>query len=134
MHAFFKGLAGVLAGFVAASAVMMAVEYTNGHVLYPEFGKAAEGIRDAQAMQALMAQVPAGMMLVVLFGWALGSFVGGALCARLASRPAVLVLAVLLTLAGVANNLMMPPPLWFWVLGLVALFGGTLLGTRTAQR
>jgi hypothetical protein len=42
-------------------------------------------------------------------------------------------LGVLLTLAGVANNLMLPPPLWFWIASLIVLLPAAYLGARLAQ-
>jgi hypothetical protein len=45
-----------------------------------------------------------------------------------------LVLGALLTWVGVANNLMLPPPLWFWVTTLVVLPPAAALGSRVAAR
>jgi hypothetical protein len=38
----------------------------------------------------------------------------------------------MLTLAGVANNLMIPPPLWFWIASLDVLMPAAYLGARLA--
>ena len=43
-----RSILAVIAGFVAASAVMMVIEAVNGPVLYPELGKMAEGMTDRQ--------------------------------------------------------------------------------------
>jgi hypothetical protein len=137
MRRFLRGVAVVLAGFVAASLVMMTVESLNGRVFYPGLAKAAEGIRDREAMRALMAQAPVGALLVVAFGWALGGLTGGWTTAKLSPQGTltpVVLLGALLLLAGVANDLMLPPPAWFWVVGLVALGGGVLAGARLARR
>jgi len=40
----------------------------------------------------------------------------------------------LLTLAGIANNLMLPPPVWFWVLTVIVFLPATYLGARLALR
>jgi len=45
-----------------------------------------------------------------------------------------LVLGGFLTLAGIANNLMVPPPLWFWIAGLVVLIPAAYAGARLAPR
>lgn len=42
-------------------------------------------------------------------------------------------LGVLLTLAGVANNLMVPPPLWFWFASLVVLLPSAYAGARSVS-
>lgn len=130
-----RSVLAVVAGFVAASAVMMIVESINGHFVYPELGKMAQGMTDREAIRSLLASAPAGALLVVLFGWALGSLVGGFLTAWIASDapvPRALVLGGLLTLAGIANNLMIPPPGWFWVPTLLVFLPAAYAGARLA--
>src|SRR5262245_41231292 len=76
-----------------------------------------------------MATAPAGALLVVLFGWALGSLTGGFLAGRVspkAPRAHGLVVGGLITVAAVANNLMIPPPTWFWIAGAGRLSSGEL--------
>jgi hypothetical protein len=136
MASFFRSLAAVVAGFVVATAIMMAVEWTNGHQLYPEVGAAAKGLTDREAIRQLFATVPVGALLVVVFGWALGSLAGGFTTTKLSPgrgmTPAI-VLAIILLLAGIANNVGLPPPSWFWVVSLVALAAGTFAGGRLAH-
>ncbi|MCU0231031.1 MAG: hypothetical protein MUC67_06590 [Acidobacteria bacterium] len=131
-----RSIAAVVLGFVTASVVMMLVESVNGRVLYPELAKAAEGVTDREAIRALFAAAPAGALLVVIGGWIAGSFAGGWVAARVAGRAGVrhgLVLGLLLTMAGVANNLMLPPPLWFWVLGLIVMLPAAWAGARLSR-
>src|SRR5262249_60338675 len=80
-----------------------------------------------------MATAPAGALLVVLFGWALGSLTGGFLAGRVspkAPRAHGLVVGGLITVAAVANNLMIPPPTWFWIAGLVVCLPASYAGAR----
>ena len=133
MRSAFRSIAAVVAGFVAASVVMMIVETINGRVLYPGLAKSAEGVTDRETIRALLAAAPVGAFLVVIAGWILGGVAGGWVTARLAARGTIghgLVLGALLTLAGVANNLMLPPPLWFWIASLVVLLPAAYAGTR----
>jgi hypothetical protein len=135
MRPVLRSVLAVVLGFVAASAVMMAVETFNGHYLYPELGRAAEGMTDREAIRSLLASAPVGAFLVVILGWTLGSLAGGFVAAWIARRaPAghALVLGALLTLAGVANNLMVPPPGWFWMASLVVLIPAAYIGSRLA--
>ncbi len=128
-----KSTGAVLLGFIAASVVMMIVESLNGHVLYPALGKAAEGIKDREAMRALMAAAPKGALLVVLFGWALGGLTGGLVAGKLAPKAPLahgVALALLLTLAVIADDLMLPPPAWFWIAGLAVTGPMAILGAR----
>ena len=132
-----RSVGAVVAGFVVASIVMMIVEALNGRVFYPELAKAAEGVTDRDVLRQLLATAPVGALLVVIVGWALGSTAGGWTAARLAGRSPVthgLVLGALLTCAGVANNLMLPPPLWFRVVGLLVFLPCAWFGARSAAR
>ena len=81
-----RSILALIAGFIAASAVMMLFEIVNGRVLYPELGKMAEGMTDREAIRALLATAPVGAFLVVLLGWVAGSFGGGFLAARIGSH------------------------------------------------
>src|SRR2546426_6372641 len=135
-----RSMLAVIAGFVAASAVMIVIETANGRVLYPELGKLAEGMTDREAIRALLANAPVGAFLVVLLGWALGSLVGGFLAAWIGWNAPVahaLVLGGLLTLAGIANNLMLPPPGRVWIPSLLGFlpppYGGVPLAPRKNQ-
>jgi hypothetical protein len=65
----------------------MIVEALNGRVFYPALGTAAEGVTDRDTVRGLLAAAPLGALLVVIGGWALGSFLGGWATARLAARP-----------------------------------------------
>lgn len=130
-----RRILGVILGFVVASAVMLLVEFTNGHLFYPELGAAAKQVKDAAQMKALMAQAPVGSLVVVIVGWLLGSIAGGWAATRIArseSAAPAISLGLLLLLAGISNNLMMPPPLWFWVVSLAVFFPGTWYGARLA--
>jgi hypothetical protein len=133
MRSALRSITAVVAGFIATSIVMMVVEMLNGRVLYPELAKAADGVKDREAIRALLAAAPAGAFLVVVAGWILGGVAGGWVTARLAAQGSAahgLVLGALLTLAGVANNLMVPPPLWFWIASLVVLMPAAYVGAR----
>ena len=132
-----KSIAAVVGGFVAASIVMMIIEIINGHVLHPGLANAVEGLTDPEAIRAVLATAPLSAFLVVIAGWILGSLVGGWLTARIAGASGIrhgLVLGALLTCAGIANNLMIPPPLWFWCASLVVFVPVAYLGARAAAR
>jgi hypothetical protein len=130
-----RGIGAVIGGFVAASAVMMVVESLNGHVLYPELGKLAEGVTDRETIRTLLAGAPVGALLVVIAGWVLGSLTGGFVAGwigRDARALCALVLGGLLTCAGIATNLMLPPPGWFWIPTLLVFFPAAFFGARLA--
>ena len=121
MRSAFRTIVALVVSFVAATAVIMLIETVNGRVLYPELHTLADGVTDRDAIRQRLAGAPVGAFLVVLAGWALGTFIGAWIAAWIGRRePAAHALAVggLIALAGIANNLMVPPPLWFWAAGL----------------
>jgi hypothetical protein len=130
--AILKKVAAVIAGFITASIVMMIVESINGRVFYPDLAKAAEGVTDREVIRGIMASAPVGAFLVVLLGWVLGGLAGGWTAAKIANGTGTIV-GILLTLAGIANNLMLPPPLWFWIAGMIVLFPSAYCGARFAK-
>ena len=133
MKSMVRGVLAVLAGFVVASLVMVVVESLNGRVFYPGLAKQAEGVTDRETIRQILASAPVGALVVVLVGWALGSLLGGMLAARIGKSSPVrhtLALGVVLTLAGIANNLMLPPPMWFRIAGLLVFVPAAYLGSR----
>ncbi len=135
MQSMLRSIVAVILGFILASAVMMLVESANGKLIYPELGKSAQGITDRDALRELLANAPVGAFLVVIIGWSLGGIAGGWGTARLAKNSKIghsLALGILLTLAGIANNLMIPPPIWFWVVSLLVLLPSAYLGGKLA--
>lgn len=55
-----RSILAVIAGFVAASVVIMVIETVNGRLLYPELAKLAEGLTDKEAIKAVLASAPVG--------------------------------------------------------------------------
>jgi hypothetical protein len=136
MKSILRSVGAVVAAFVVAVAIMMTVETLNGRVFYPELGRAAEGVTDPDVVRQLMAAAPVGALLVVLIGWALSSVVAGWVAARLAGGSPMAhatVIGAILTLCGVANNLMLPPPMWFWAVSMVVFLPAAWLGGRMVR-
>lgn len=132
-----KNTVAVIAGVIAASIVMMAVEGMNGKVLYPELAKAAEGVTDREALKSIFAAAPVGALLVVIVGWVLGGVAGGWVATRLSAAQngnQWLIVGVLLTLLGIVNNLMLPPPVWFWLATILVFIPAAWAGSRLAGK
>jgi hypothetical protein len=60
-------------------------------------------------------------MLLVVIGWSLAAFLGGSVAARIARhrRTAALVVAAFVVLGVIANNMMIPHPLWMTIAGVL---------------
>lgn len=86
---------------------------------------------DPEAMAKWVATLPVTAFLMLIVAWGAGAYVGTVL-ARILSvgrslGPAIGV-ALVLTIATIANLIMLPHPWWLWPLGLGANLGMGLLG------
>ena len=123
-------VAGVMAG------MMLQAFIENGiHAMYPP----PQGLdfRDKTAIANYMAQVPASAMMLQLLNYFVCSLLAGAVATlfsgRAVSRPALIV-GVIITLASVANMLMLPgQPLWFLAVTLLLHIPAALLGYAIAR-
>ena len=124
----------VIAGLVSAVAIMMACEYTNSQLHpFPE----GMNTQDLEAVRTFAGTMPLQALMLVAFGWAAGSFVGGFVATRAAgghtAGPA-LVLAVLLTAAGGLNAWMIQNPAWFHAGGLPVFVLFAMLGEYAGRK
>lgn len=120
-------VAGVLAGIVA-----IAMAEFVGHLIFPP----PEGmdISDPASIAAAMEQISIGALVAVLVAWGIGSMVGGFVAARIDGKtgPGALMVGAVLLLAAIINMLMIPHPVWFWVLGVALFLPLAKLGARQA--
>jgi hypothetical protein len=122
-----RSILAVVAGLVLSFAIVVLVQGLSA-ILYPL--PPGVDVNDPASLRAAMADVPAGALFLVALAWFVGTFAGAWVAARVALRaPSAHAFAVggILTLAGVANLLMLPHPAWFWVLGLSAAVLGAHL-------
>jgi hypothetical protein len=137
MNSIVRSVLAVIAGFVLSCLVMMLVESVNGKVFYPGLAKQAEGVTDREEIRKIFAAAPLGALVVVLCGWVMGSLLGGLAATWLGRQPLyrhALIIGVLVSLGAVANNLMLPPPAWFWIVGLILPIPSACLGGRLAPK
>lgn len=123
-----KRIGAVLLGLLAASVVMTVFEFTNSF-LFPF--PAGIDIDNIDAVRAFTAALPWTAYLLVLLGWFLGALLGGFVVSRFLkakTRGPALALAMLLIVAGIANNVMIGAPMLMSVLGAAIFLGGSLLG------
>ena len=108
----------VIAGFIAASIVMMAFEYTNSFFFpLPEDLDWA----NPEAVRALTASLPWTAYILVLLGWMAGSFTGGYVATYLSGKAqyrVALALGILLTLAGIWNVMLIGHSTLFNIIAL----------------
>jgi len=118
----------VAAGFVLFNVIVIAAEFVAAQ-LYAMPSNSG----DTAELKAAIAAMPIGPLVVVLAGWAIASFAGGCVTARIArARGPALVLGVAAMVVGIINNIAVPPPLWFWVLTFVVFVPPAWAAARVA--
>jgi hypothetical protein len=127
-----RSIGAVLLGVVIGGLQVAAVEWV-GQIFFPP----PPGVdpTDREALRAMAESIPVGAQIFVLLAWAVGSFGGGWIAARLApGAPVVhaLVVGMVLLLGGLANLIAIPSPLWFWILGLAIFLPAAYGGARVA--
>lgn len=125
-----RALLAVAAGIAVAFAGITVLQ-SIGHQIYPP----PEGIdpADREAFAEIVRQMPVPALLMVLLAYAVGTFFGAWLAARIAGRPfpALLVGGVMM-LAGISNLALVPHPLWFMVLSVLVFVPSAWLASRVA--
>lgn len=127
-----RSIVAVLAGMVVFAFLVMAIEAVGMMIFPPPPGT---DMANPEAARAAMANAPVGSLLFVLLAWIVGTFAGAWTAARIARRAPVghgLVVGVLGLAGAIANMLMIPHPVWFWVLGVAVFLPVAWLGARIA--
>jgi hypothetical protein len=127
-----KGILGALGGLAAALVVIVAFQKV-GQLIYPM--PAGLDMKDKEAMGAWIKTLPVGAFLLLLAGYAAGSFTGGAVAVLISGKlgPALAIGGVL-TLSGLANVVMIPHPAWVAVASLALYLPMAWLGGRVFLR
>jgi len=128
-----KILAGIV-GIVVANITFMLIQFASGKI----FG-VPEGLdtTDMAAMTNYIATLPVTALLLVLFGYALGCFLGGFVMYKIAkwdSSVLPIVLGTLGTIGWILNISMIPQPIWMVVAGFFCFIPFALIGYRLAKR
>lgn len=127
-----RTILGILAGMVTAWVLIMACQFASG-MLYPP--PPGTDLTQPDQLAAYVARAPLAAMALVVASWVLGAFAGGWVAAKVArEHPSFAALVIgLLVLAGViANNTMIPHPVWMTVLGVLLPLPAAWMGARMA--
>lgn len=122
MHPTIRNILAVVAGLILGSVVNMALVNIGPSVFPPPEGADITSMEDLKATMHLFQ--PKHFVFPFL-AHALGTLAGAFLAVKLAaSRPFTLamVVAAFFLAGGIANVVMLPSPLWFTILDLVAAY------------
>ena len=122
MNPILKNIIAVVAGFLCGSLVNGGIIMVSGSLIPPPDGA------DVTTMEGLKASIhlfEPRHFLMPFLAHALGTLVGAFLAAKLAANHQLkfaLVIGILFLAGGITNVILLPSPLWFSVLDLVAAY------------
>jgi hypothetical protein len=127
-----RTILGILAGLVLAWLVMSVAEFGSLVLHRPPPGL---DLRNPEALALHIAAAPLSAMLVVVLGWVLGAVLGGLTAARIARhrRTAALVIGALVVIGVIANNMLIPHPLWMTIAGIALPIPAAWLAARLGR-
>ena len=128
---FVRGIGAVIAGLIVAFLLVFGAEAIS-HQIYPP--PPGMSLRNMNQVKAFVATLPMSVLLIVLAGHLIATFVATWVAAKIARGPiAGFVVGALLLAAGIANAFMIPQPVWFSIASFVIYIGATLVGTRVGM-
>lgn len=130
-----RSIFALCSGLFAAMIAITGLELANAKWLYPP--PPGADFRDPAQLQAFVAAMPASALALVVAGWLLGAFAGGAVAARLDQRnpyvPAVLV-GAFIAIGTILNAQSIPHPGWVVAMGTLLPIPLALLAARLFRR
>lgn len=130
-----RNLFAIVSGLFAMMIVITFIELGNAKFLFPP--PAGLDLRSPEAVAAYIPTMPWGALAVVLLGWLLGAFAGGAVAARVAGshRTACALVVATVEVALVAMNAAsIPHPTWVSASGLLLPIPLAWLAARLVQK
>jgi hypothetical protein len=123
-------VAGAMAGMILISFGQQGMQ-----LVYPM--PAGTNINDKVGLGRAIAQMPMGAFVLLLANYCVCSFLAGIIATyvakRVTGRPAIVV-GIVLTLAGVANVVTIPHPLWFSIVSCLVYLPCSYLGYLVARK
>jgi hypothetical protein len=127
-----RRVGAVIVGLAVAFLLVAGAEGI-AHKIYPP--PPGTNMQDMEQVKAFVATLPLSVMLIVLTGWLIATFVSTWLAARIAGTPIPgYIVGALLLCAGIANAFIIPQPVWFSIASIVIYIGATWVGARAGAR
>jgi len=127
-----RRIGAVIVGMIVAFLLVAGAEGI-AHKIYPP--PPGTNMQDMAQVKAFVATLPLSVMLIVLTGWLIATFVATWLAARIAGTPIPgYIVGALLLCAGIANAFIIPQPVWFSIVSIMIYIGATWVGARAGAR
>jgi len=127
-----RSTGAVLAGVATAFVLILAIEKL-GHLIYPP--PADLDFSDPEAIRPYMATLPFLALLFPMIAWVVGTFAGTLTACKIGTANPLAFAAIVggLVLAGtIANLIVIPHPVWFSAVSLVAIVAAAWVALQIA--
>ena len=128
-----KNVAAAIAGIITAFVMIMLIEKL-GHVIYPP--PPDLDFSDLEAMRPYVATLPFLALLFPMIAWVVATFAGTVLACKIGTANPLAFAAVvggLVLAATITNLIMIPHPVWFSAVSLVAIAASAWIAVRVAS-
>lgn len=126
-----RALLAVVLG-LAVAVLMTGLLESISHSMYPP-PEGLDPYSDPAGFAIAVEQMPTGTLAMVLLAWALGTFTGSWLAARIVGRAFYgLLVGGVMMLSGITNVISIPYPWWFIVAGILLFLPAAYAGARLA--
>jgi hypothetical protein len=125
-----RSVLAVVIGAIVAVAAITGMEVI-GHLLFPL--PPGLDLTNPEQLRGYLHAMPPGQLCFVLFGWLVGTCLGGIVASLIAPqrvRPAANGVAMVVAVATLVNFRAIPHPAWFMV---ISILGILLVGFATGQ-
>jgi hypothetical protein len=127
-----RGIGAVIAGMIVAFLIVFGAEAISHQISPPPPGMS---MKDMAQVRAFVATLPLSVLLIVLAGHLIATFVGTWTAAKIArSAIAAYVVGAILLCGGIANAVMLPQPVWYSIASFVFYIGATWVGARAGMK
>ena len=135
MNPIIRNILAFIGGLIVGSIVNMGLITLGGKVILPPAGV---DVTDMESLKSAMHLFEAKHFIFPFLAHALGTFVGAFIAAKVAVKHNLkfaLGIGAFFLVGGIVNILMLPSPIWFTVLDLVAAYiPMAWLGGKLAQK
>ncbi len=94
-------------------------------------------ISDKVAMKEYISSLPISAMLIILAGYAIGSFLTGVVIGKISKSPLKklpLIAGSILTIAAIINLVTIPAPVWFMIINILLYIPLTVAGNYVTTK
>ena len=129
-----RSILAVFLGLIFFMLSVMVLEHLN-HAIYPP--PAGVDLHKPDSVHSAMANMPAGALVLLVLGWAVGTIAGAWLAATITRRAPIahgLIIGGCALASAILIMVMIPHPLWIWAAALVSIPAAAYAGAWLASR